>query len=117
MPFSMVVWRENGTLAATQTLLPLTVIVRLYLRVSEHKAEAVKFPSGGSERSGGGAGETQQSGTAGKTDEKILADLKAGKNDGAESGWPELCESKNAEPYRSDPVSRAAFGLSLAGEN
>lgn len=56
---------ENGTPGSNSDIITVDGDRAFVLRVSEHKAEAVK--PGGSERSGGGAGETQQSGTAGKT--------------------------------------------------
>lgn len=103
--------------AATQTLLPLTVIVRSYCASAKHKAEAVKPTAEVKDQVVALVKHNKAAQQAKLDAEKILADLKAGKNDALKAAGLSFGEAKTLSRTGQDPVSRAAFGLSLPAKD
>ena len=95
MPFSMVVWSVRMVRrAATQTSLPLTVIVRSYCASAKHKAEAVKPLAEVKDQVVALVKHNKAAQQAKLDAEKILADLKAGKNDALKAAGLSFGEAK-----------------------
>ena len=103
---------ENGTPGSNSDIITVDGDRAFVLRVSEHKAEAeVKDQVVALVKHNKAA---QQA----KLDaEKILADLKAGKNDALKAAGLSFGEAKTLSRTGQDPVSQAAFGLSLPAKD
>lgn len=108
---------ENGTPGSNSDIITVDGDRAFVLRVSEHKAEAVKPLAEVKDQVVALVKHNKAAQQAKLDAEKILADLKAGKNDALKAAGLSFGEAKTLSRTGQDPVSQAAFGLSLPAKD
>ena len=108
---------ENGTPGSNSDIITVDGDRAFVLRVSEHKAEAVKPLAQVKDQVVALVKHNKAAQQAKLDAEKILADLKAGKNDALKAAGLNFGEAKTLSRTGQDPVSQAAFGLSLPAKD
>mgnify|MGYP000999143656 CR=1 FL=1 len=108
---------ENGAPGSNSDIITVDGDRAFVLRISEHKAEAVKPLAEVKDQVVALVKHNKAAQQAKLDAEKILADLKAGKNDALKAAGLSFGEAKTLSRTGQDPVSQAAFGLSLPAKD
>ena len=108
---------ENGAPGSNSDIITVDGDRAFVLRISEHKAEAVK-PLAEVKAQVSDIVKHNKAEQQAKLDaEKILADLKAGKQDALKAAGLSFGEAKTLSRTGQDPISQAAFGLTLPAKD
>ena len=108
---------ENGTPGSNSDIITVDGDRAFVLRVSEHKPEAVKPLAEVKDQVAAQVKHNKAEQQAKLDAEKILADLKAGKDDALKAAGLSFGEAKTLSRTGQDPISQAAFGLTLPAKD
>ena len=108
---------ENGTPGSNSDIITVDGDRAFVLRVSEHKPEAVKPLADVKDQVVAQVKHNKAEQQAKLDAEKILADLKAGKQDALKAAGLSFGEAKTLSRTGQDPISQAAFGLTLPAKD
>jgi len=108
---------ENGTPGSNSDIITVDGDRAFVLRISEHKPEAVKPLAEVKDQIVAQVKHNKAEQQARLDAEKILADLKAGKDDALKAAGLSFGEAKTLSRTGQDPISQAAFGLSLPAKD
>ena len=108
---------ENGTPGSNSDIITVDGDRAFVLRVSEHKPEAVKPLAEVKDQVVAQVKHNKAEQQAKLDAEKILADLKAGKQDALKAAGLSFGEAKTLSRTGQDPISQAAFGLTLPAKD
>ena len=108
---------ENGTPGSNSDIITVDGDRAFVLRVSEHKPEAIKPLAEVKDQVVAQVKHNKAEQQAKLDAEKILVDLKAGKQDALKAAGLSFGEPKTLSRTGQDPVSQAAFGLSLPAKD
>lgn len=109
---------DNGTPGNNSDIITVDGDRAFVLRVTEHKAEAIKPLEDVKDQIATLVKHTKAEQQAKLDAEKLLAELKAGKGDAAlKAAGLSFGEAKTLSRTGQDPISQAAFGLSLPAKD
>ena len=109
---------ENGTPGSNSDIITVDGDRAFVLRIAEHKAETIKPLDAVKDQIATLVKHTKAEQQAKLEAEKLLAELKAGKGDAAlKAAGLSFGEAKTLSRTGQDPVSQAAFGLSLPAKD
>ena len=108
---------ENGTPGSNSDIITVDGDRAFVLRVSEHKPEAVKPLAEVKDQVVAQVKHNKAEQQAKLDAEKILSDLKAGKEDALKAAGLSFGEAKTLSRTGQDPISQAAFGLTLPAKD